>query len=129
MYEPRAIDQAYAECLRRAAVLVAAGGRVIIDATFAADRHRLMLMQVARACGAQPLFLVCEVAPHVAKARIENRRGDASDADWHIHQQAAALWQVLSAQVARAWHAVSMEGTTAAAVEQAISILRDAGLA
>jgi uncharacterized protein len=39
------------------------------------------------------LLFHCQADPAIVRSRLANRRGDASDADWHIYQQAARGWE------------------------------------
>src|SRR5262249_3595441 len=43
--------------------------------------------------GVPGLLLLCQAEPAVVRARLENRQGDASDADWSTYRQAAAEWE------------------------------------
>jgi len=95
LYAPGWTDQTYAECLRRAGALVREGQRAAVDATFAREHHRREFLDAARAWGVPALFLHCQADPAVVRDRLERRArtGDASDADWSIHQKTADRWQ------------------------------------
>jgi aminoglycoside phosphotransferase family enzyme/predicted kinase len=93
LYATEWTDRTYTECLRRAEVLLFEGGRVIVDASFGSEARRRAFLDAAAGLGVPALFLLCRASPGVARARIEGRRGDASDADWQIYERAASRWQ------------------------------------
>lgn len=86
-------ERTYAELARRAETILAVGGRVLIDAGFRSDGRRHDFFALARRWGVRALMLECRAAPEVIRERLQQRRGDASDADWAIYQQAADEWQ------------------------------------
>src|SRR5262249_26461682 len=45
LYSDAAIDQTYAECLRRATELLSCGQRVIVDGTFLKEQHRRQFIE------------------------------------------------------------------------------------
>ena len=64
-----------------------------MDATFREESAQRAFLDAARRWAVPALLLLCEADPAVAQARLEDRRGDASDADWAVHLQAAARWE------------------------------------
>lgn len=122
-------DRTYAECLRRAEELLLEGGRVIVDASFLEDQRRQTFLASARRCGVPGLFLHCKVDAAVVEDRLRQRRDDASDADWHVYQQAAKLWQETSAAVQPFAQTIGTGVSREAMLEQALAVLRQFELA
>ena len=60
---------------------------------FGRSGTRRAFLDAARRWAVPALLLLCEADPGVVRARLEDRRGDASDADWAVHLQAAAHWE------------------------------------
>jgi aminoglycoside phosphotransferase family enzyme/predicted kinase len=127
IYTPDWTDRTYAECLRRAEMLLFEGDRVIVDANFREEKHRQIFLDAALRWGVPVLFLVCEADPGDVKDRLDARRGDASDADWSVYLHAAKHWEEPSTRTKRslrriptgesddtacreAWHALSQVG-------------------
>ncbi|MBL8674737.1 MAG: AAA family ATPase, partial [Rhodospirillales bacterium] len=79
-YTAASSARAYAEVMRRAAVVLRAGQSVVVDAVFARPEERAAVERVARDTGVAFTGLWLEVPEPVAVSRIESRRGDASDA-------------------------------------------------
>jgi aminoglycoside phosphotransferase family enzyme/predicted kinase len=96
IYSPESTEKTYAECLARAEHRLQKGGRVIIDASFGSERHRKRFLDAAVRNGAQGLFLVCIASPEVARRRLQDRRGDASDADLNTYDRSARTWSAVS---------------------------------
>lgn len=86
----------YSECLRRAIDDLRNGGRVIVDASFSEEGHREAFIEAAEQLGVPVLLLICRVDPEVARERLHNRRGDASDADWSVYEELAERWDRMS---------------------------------
>lgn len=93
IYSAAWTERTYAELARRAENIVAVGGRALIDASFRSDARRHDFFALARRWGVRTLMLECRAAPEVIRERLHQRRGDASDADWAVYQQAATEWQ------------------------------------
>jgi aminoglycoside phosphotransferase family enzyme/predicted kinase len=128
IYTAEWTGRTYAECLRRAEERLFEGKRVIIDATFIEEARRKPFFDAAMRWGVPVLFLVCEADPSAVEARLEARRGDASDADWQVYLAAARRWEKPGRPIARATHVIATGEAIAAAIQQAINILRVAGL-
>jgi aminoglycoside phosphotransferase family enzyme/predicted kinase len=118
----------YAECLRRAEALLFEGQRVIVDASFRCERERLQFLAAAHRWGVQGLFLICQTDPEVARHRLADRRGDASDADWSIYERAAEQWEEPGRQSSAVWHPVNAGADPRGTLEHALGVLRQAGL-
>ncbi len=100
----------YAECLRRAEFLLFEGKRVLIDATFREEKQRRIFLEAAVERGVPGGMLLCRAEPDTVRRRLEQRRGDASDADWSVYLQLAASWEEPGAFTQRYCHVVSTEG-------------------
>jgi predicted kinase len=125
LYSPEANDRTYAECLRRAENLLWEGRRVLVDATFREERRRREFLNAALRWGVPGLLLVTHAAPETVRRRLEQRRGDASDADWSIHQQMASRWEEPGTDALRALRQIASDDTEEAVREQALCVLRD----
>jgi aminoglycoside phosphotransferase family enzyme/predicted kinase len=122
-------DRTYAECLARTESLLRAGGRVLVDASFREDQRRRQFLQLADRLHVSARFLVCEAPAGVIRRRLEQRQGDASDADWEIYKQAASNWQPTAADLRARQHVVQSGGTREESLSHALKVLREAGLA
>jgi aminoglycoside phosphotransferase family enzyme/predicted kinase len=122
-------QRTYDELLHRAGALLAEGERVLIDASFRAEAHRRRFLDAARDWGVPALFLHCRAEPATIRARLAQRRGDASDADWAIHSQAAAAWEPPQSATVRLYRTVATDGAVAAVLERAMGLLTSEGLA
>lgn len=80
-YTPAMSRRVYAVLLDRARQLLAAGRGVVTDAVFAGAQEREDVEAVARAAGARCDGVWLEAGEDVLVERVEQRRGDASDAD------------------------------------------------
>lgn len=101
LYDPARTQLVYDECLLRAGEILAEGGRVIVDATFQKDSDRHAFLQLAIDNGARGLWMECTSPAEVTKQRLDARRGDASDADWSVHQLVGSRWEEASAGTRR----------------------------
>ena len=128
IYTPDWTKRTYSECLRRAERALFEGKRVVVDATFREEWTRREFLDAAHRWAVPALFFLCEADPGVVRARLDARRGDASDADWAVHLQAAARWEAPGPATHEAIHTLSTgdgrEWTLAAAVD----VLRQEGL-
>jgi aminoglycoside phosphotransferase family enzyme/predicted kinase len=116
-------EKTYRELERRAEAVLWIGGQVIVDASFREEKRRQSFLNLARRWGVPATFLQCTVPPDVAKSRLRQRRGDASDADDQVYDVAAKLWEPLSPGVAR----VACVVATDRAVDEAAKIALSAG--
>ncbi len=83
-YTPQASAAVYRRLYERAGVALSGGFAVIVDAVFAHPEERAAIEAVARDTGAAFHALWLEAPPEVLRARVGNRRGDASDADKRV---------------------------------------------
>jgi aminoglycoside phosphotransferase family enzyme/predicted kinase len=128
IYTPEWTERTYAECLRRAEQLLFEGQRVVVDATFREESRRAAFLQKATGWGVPGLLLLCQAEPEVVQARLRDRHGDASDADWAVYQQAAAHWEAPSAQTRQAIHEFDTGQSHEENLASAMEVLRDLGL-
>jgi aminoglycoside phosphotransferase family enzyme/predicted kinase len=128
LYTPEWGDRTYAECLRRADELLRAGSRVVVDANFREERRRRAFLELATARGVPALLLVCRARAEVVQRRLAGRHGDASDADWEVHQEVARAWEEPGPDTRRAVRELSAEGPAEATLGQALAALAQAGL-
>lgn len=117
----------YAECLRRAEQLLFEGQRVIVDATFSEEEQRRQFLDAAVAWGVPSLFFLCEADPSVVKTRITARRGDASDADWAVYEQAAKSFEPLNPRTHRDVRRINAGITPDAGIQAALYSLAETG--
>lgn len=129
IYDAAWTARTYAEVLRRAEALLWEGQRVLIDASFRDEVRRRAFLDTARRWGVPTLFLHCWASPETMRRRLALRKGDASDADWAIHERVAADWQPISAETEFVRRAVECEGGAEAVVEKTCELLRQEGLA
>ena len=128
LYSTEWTERTYAECLRRAEELLQHGGRVIIDATFSQEAHRRRFLAAAQRLALPGLCLICQSDPEVIHRRLQERIGDASDADWKIYLAAAEKWEPASNRTAQVLNTIDSGRTGEFACEQAIQTLRNAEL-
>ena len=104
------------------------GKRVIVDATFAEENKRRVFLEAANCLGVPAGLLLCCADPHVAKSRLDNRQGDASDADRSVYQQAAESWEPLGPRSQPVAHQISTDGSLEEVVAEGIEALCESGL-
>jgi predicted kinase len=121
-------DRTYAECLRRIEELIFEGKRVLIDATFREDSRRRLFLKAARDWGITGCLLICQADPEVIRSRLDDRRGDASDAGWAIYQEVARSWEVLDPAIRPLVRTINTNGTQAESLAQALDVLQEFGL-
>jgi len=128
IYTPEWNQRTYAECLRRAEQLVLDGNRVIIDATFREEASRRKFLDAAARWGVPAQILLCEVQLKTARARLEQRKGDVSDADWAVHRQLSETWEPAGPATRQVLRAISNEGSPEEAISQVLEELREVSL-
>jgi predicted kinase len=128
IYTPEWTAKTYATCLRRAEKLLFAGQRVLVDATFGEERWRQAFLEAAVRWGVPAVLLLCRVDPDIARARLERRRHDVSDADWRVYHSLAQCWQGISDFTRPFLHEISSGGSFKETLAQGLQILRTMGL-
>jgi aminoglycoside phosphotransferase family enzyme/predicted kinase len=128
LYSPEWNERTYAECLQKSERLLFEGKRVLVDATFRDDGNRQRFFDLATRYDVPAGMLVCEAGPEVVRRRLEDRRGDASDANWAVYARLAQSWSPPSESVNRRTRVISTEGTVMLASSRAAEALRELGL-
>src|SRR5262249_29734733 len=121
-------DRTYRECLHRAQAILFEGGRILIDASFQNESRRRLFLDAGRRWGVRTCFIVCEADADAIRARLAHRRGDASDADWSIHEAMARRWEPLNLETHALCRHLDTGGTPDTAAQGALEILREFGL-
>jgi aminoglycoside phosphotransferase family enzyme/predicted kinase len=127
-YTAELTERVFASLHARAAVALAAGWPVVLDAVHAQPAQRDAVRAVAAAAGV-PFLGLWLVAPLEARlARVAARSGDASDADRAVVlAQDAALATGEAEAVAAGWHVLAADAPPAAVVEEALALVLAAG--
>jgi predicted kinase len=120
--------RAYAECLRRAEGLLFEGERVLVDASFREESWRRAFVDAADRLAVPTVLLHCRAEPGTVKQRLENRRGDVSDADWPIYQQAVERWENFGPATRCLVAELPAAGVAEAVLAHALAELRRRGL-
>jgi aminoglycoside phosphotransferase family enzyme/predicted kinase len=128
IYTPEWTAHTYAECLCRAEQLLFQGKRVLIDATFREEKQRRTFLEAAVHWGVHGAMLLCRAEPDTVRRRLEQRRGDASDADWSIYLQLTASWEEPGAFTQRYCHVITTEGGPEEGFSRALEVLGQMGL-
>lgn len=117
-YTPDAAKRVYAALMDAARATAAAGHTVIVDAVFARAAERAAVEAAARDAGVDFAGLWLEAPREVLEARIQARRGDASDATVAVlHQQLAYDLGPIG------WHRVDAAGELDEVAARAASVL------
>jgi uncharacterized protein len=105
-YRPDATERVYGMLSRTAQRVLAQGCSVVLDAAYLQEAERTEIEGLATTCGVRfvGLFLTADLATRLA--RIEQRKGDASDATRNV-----ALKQETFAIGAVNWHMIDASGT------------------
>ena len=128
IYTPEWDDRTYAECLRRAEKVVFQAGRVLVDASFREESRRRLFLDAARHWGVTGRLLLCQADPEVVRGRLDQRRGDVSDAIWAIYLEAARRWEPLGQTTRAHTREIDAGGSRSQVLEQAFAALRQDGL-
>lgn len=115
----------YAECLRRAVELLRQGQRVIVDGTFLREQHRREFLDAARNLALPCANVYCHADPEVIHRRLDERHGDASDANWAVYQSAVEKWEPASQSTARVQATIETGGSLDDACTAAAKLLRE----
>ena len=104
------------------------GRRVVVDASFGDESRRREFLRHRTSLGSAGNVADMPREAGVVRQRLANRRGDASDADWNIHLQAAAAWQALNDETRPAVHFISTDQSRQQSLQQALAMLTQADL-
>lgn len=113
-YSAAATARTYAVTIEKAAVALAAGHAVIVDAAFQRPDDRARVEAVARACEVRFTGLWLTAPPEILIARVNSRQGDASDAT-----QAVVESQIAKDPGAISWEIVDASGRIDATIAAA----------
>jgi aminoglycoside phosphotransferase family enzyme/predicted kinase len=116
-------QRTYDELLRRAGAMLAEGERVIVDASFRAEGHRRQFLDAARDWGVPALLLHCQADEATVRQRLAQRHGDASDADWAIHERAAQDWAAPQAATLHAYRVVATDDDVTVVLARVLGLL------
>jgi aminoglycoside phosphotransferase family enzyme/predicted kinase len=128
IYSSEWTEGTYAECRRRCEVLLFEGQRVIVDASFRQEKHRRAFLEAALRWGVPAVFLLCQADADIVRQRLEQRRGDASDADLAVHVQLAGSWDEPGPATRRLLHTLDTGDIPEHSLAKAMAMLRDSGL-
>jgi aminoglycoside phosphotransferase family enzyme/predicted kinase len=123
LYSDEWTERTYSECLQRAEKLLFEGKRVIVDASLGKEHWRLAFLELARIWCVPMVFLICRADPDVIRTRLAQRQGDASDADWAIHEIAVQRWEEMGPVSSAAVHEVHTQGAAEEALAKVIARL------
>lgn len=122
-YRPEVSEETYAQLLDKARRALGAGHAAIVDAVFSKAAERAAIEAVARDLGRPFAGLWLAAPAETLFARVEARRGDASDAD------RAVVDEQLSYDIGEmAWISLDAGGTPSQSLEEAKKALRAAGI-
>jgi aminoglycoside phosphotransferase family enzyme/predicted kinase len=125
IYTPEWNERTYAECLRRAELMLFAGKRVIVDARFRDDAWREEFLGAARRWGVPFLFLECRADPDLARRRLVNRSNDVSDATVEVYEATARRWEPPGSATAAMHHKIGTDAGPDQALAAAMAVLRN----
>jgi aminoglycoside phosphotransferase family enzyme/predicted kinase len=128
IYAPAWTARTYDECLRRAEALLLDGKRVVVDATFSEERRRREFLDLAARLAVPAANVLCQAEPATVRQRLEQRRGDASDADWSIYEQAATRWEETSPSTQALTRVVETHHPAERTLTAALHFLRELAL-
>lgn len=128
IYTPAWSDTTYTECVRQAETHLLQGERVLIDASFREERRRRDFLELAARLAVPAVLIVCHAKPETIRRRLDDRRGDASDADWSIHRKAAEQWEEVNSPTRQFLHVISTDGMPEEALSRAFGVLREQSL-
>lgn len=128
IYTPEWNERTYAELLARAGRRLFAGERVLVDASFHSEARRLAFVAAAREWGVPVRLLLCVADPALVRARLEQRSGDPSDADWSVYEHMRAAWEPPGAQSRGLCDEIDTAGPPDATLAAALAVLRRRGL-
>jgi predicted kinase len=74
------------------------------------------------------VLLLCRADPDVARARLEQRRRDVSDADWSVYLSLARDWQAVEDSTRPFAHEITSGGGIEETMAQGLETLRAMGL-
>ena len=97
---------------------------MLVDASFQSESRRQLFLSTGRRWGIRTCLIVCEADAQTIRQRLDERRGDASDADWSIHSAMARQWEELSPATRMACRTLDTSGTQDEALDAALEVVR-----
>jgi predicted kinase len=128
IYTPEWDERTYAECLRRAEVVVFQAGRMIVDASFRDESRRRLFLDAARGWGVAGRMLHLRADADVVRRRLDHRRDDASDAGRTVYEEAVRRWEESGTATRAATVEIDAGGTPEQTLGDALDALRQSGL-
>lgn len=116
-YTPETSDKVYARLLQKARIGLKSGQRVIVDAVFSKEIERAEIEGLAKELDVPFIGIWLEANEKVISARVEARKGDASDATPDVVRQ-----QVSRGVSNVTWHRVDASGTQFDSLRQVLDI-------
>ena len=123
-YTAEASAEVYAIVLRKARLALAAGQSVVLDAVYAAPEERSAMEDLAAELGVPFQGFWLTAPADTLAARVDARRGDASDATSQVLRQ-QLTWQL--GVLSPAWTMLDAGGSAPEAHRRAASALATAG--
>ncbi len=117
-YSDRSSRATYDRVTARAAATLAAGHSVVVDGVFSAQSERLAIADIARHARVSFQGLWLDAAPDAMKARVSQRKGDASDATTDVVER-----QLAHAPRVTDWTHVNANGSADLVAGRARSVL------
>jgi aminoglycoside phosphotransferase family enzyme/predicted kinase len=127
IYTPEWNERTYRELVERATDGLLDGERILVDASFREDARRREFLSLAERLRVRSVFLELHAPRSRVRDRIAERRGDPSDADEDIYEEAAARWEPPTEFTEPRTRLVDTGQSTAWSVEQSLGHLRDLG--
>jgi predicted kinase len=127
LYSDEWTRRTYMMCCSSARHHLWLGARVLIDATFRQESHRRLLLEMADRLRVPAGLLICQADAAVVQSRLALRKNDASDADWSVHEQLAALWESLGPESAARMITIDTSGEVETSIQQARNALSRLG--
>jgi uncharacterized protein len=119
----------YKTCLAQAREALLLGRRVFVDANFPQELWREKFFALADSLGVPSVFVHCAVADPVARLRLAQRTGDASEADIHVYEKASLHWEPLGVTTHARTIDVNTDSTVDRLRESLVASLSERGLA
>lgn len=127
-YSPTMTERTYDTCLSKARDGLLTGRRVVIDANFPEDRWRQRFLELARTLAVPGVFIHCQVDSQIAKDRIDQRRGDVSEADIQVYDLISRRWECPSRETERSTVSLNTAVPIEDALTELMNSLRNYGL-
>jgi hypothetical protein len=122
-------ERTYEACLDEAERRLFAGERVIVDATFRDEAHRLRFVEAADRWMVPVRILHCRAAEDLVHDRLDRRVGDPSDADWGVYQHMREIWEPFGPKTAELVDTIDTAATPSEVGRRGIETLRRHALA